>query len=49
MHGNMFHASDLAIRPYIAKNEVWGDFWDLAVFLIFIYKLPINHRVACML
>ena len=46
MHSNIFHASDLAIRPYMAKIEVWGI---LQYVYIFIYKLPINHTVACML
>ena len=25
MHRSIFHASDLAIRPYIAEIEAWGD------------------------
>jgi len=40
MHRNMFHASDLAIRPYIVKFEVWGDLGNVAVFLY----LYINSR-----
>ena len=41
MHRSVFHAPDLAIRPYIAKIEVWGDLGDFAVFFIYLY---INSR-----
>ena len=50
MHRSSFHASDLAIWPHMVKIEVWGICLILPyVFLYFIYKLPINHTVACVL
>ena len=37
----MFHASDLAIRPYIAKIEVWGKFVEFCRIFIYFYRVGI--------
>ena len=37
IHGNIFHASDLAIRPYMAKKEVWGGFGGFCRISIYLY------------
>ena len=37
IHRNIFHASDLAIWPYIAKIEVWEDLGDFLPYFFIIY------------
>ena len=37
MHGNIFHASDPAIRPYITKNKVFVNLGGLGGGCIYIY------------
>ena len=42
MHRNIFHASDPAIRPYMAENRGFGRFWGLGIlpyFISYIYAI----------
>ncbi len=43
MHRNMFHASDPAIRPYMAENRGFCRFWGVRDFAVF-YSLYISYR-----
>jgi len=41
VHRNIFHASDLAIRPYIAKIEVLGNLGECCRIFIYFYRVGI--------